>query len=220
LVICGDFNCPFNALANDRAARLEGTGLAIIVDWRAVEHDRTIPPGGSPVDTVWRRDFEQEIDVVREQLRPGEALVLQPPAVFINTATLNASYAARASEDPSRVRQRLFHSYQCDGTHMDDPAVTTPAWPPRRIERASRVGRKRSGRRSTGRSPAMLIPVGGVSRGLGVLARLADNFGQPGDPTEPARWTPHVGSNSTRRHTCERPEYQPLRRSPCHSQPP
>lgn len=196
LVIYGDFNCPFSALASERAARLEATGRAII-DWRAVEHDRTIPPTGSPVDAARRRDFETEIDVVREQLRPGESLGLQPPTVLINTATLNASYAALAPEDRPRVRQRLFHAYWCDGAHMDDPAITASL-------RAAADGTALAGRWQGEWSalnrpivPAMLLPAGGVSRGLGVLAHLADYLGQPDEPpTGPAPRTDAGGETN------------------------
>ena len=34
LVIYSDFNCPFSALANDRAARLEATGRVVVVGQR------------------------------------------------------------------------------------------------------------------------------------------------------------------------------------------
>ena len=37
LVVYGDFNCPFSALASARVEYLERHGFAA-VDWRAVEH--------------------------------------------------------------------------------------------------------------------------------------------------------------------------------------
>ncbi len=48
LVIDGDFNCLFSALASSRAAHLGRTGAAR-VEWRAVEHDPDIPLRGEPV---------------------------------------------------------------------------------------------------------------------------------------------------------------------------
>ena len=47
-MIFGDFNCPFSALASARAVELEKRHIAQI-QWRAVEHDPTIPPAGDPV---------------------------------------------------------------------------------------------------------------------------------------------------------------------------
>lgn len=70
LVIYGDFNCPFSALASDRAARLEGTGR-VIVEWRAVEHDPSIPAEGRPVDRAVRAGLEREIGMIRDQLPTG-----------------------------------------------------------------------------------------------------------------------------------------------------
>ena len=54
LVIYGDFNCPFSALASDRAARLERAAVAE-VDWRAVAHDLRIPTVGGPIGPDDRR---------------------------------------------------------------------------------------------------------------------------------------------------------------------
>ena len=45
LVVYGDFNCPFSALASRRVDRIEAQGRAR-VDWRAVEHDEQIPRTG------------------------------------------------------------------------------------------------------------------------------------------------------------------------------
>jgi len=38
-VVYGDFNCPYSYLASQRADLLSRAG-ALMVDWRAVEHDR------------------------------------------------------------------------------------------------------------------------------------------------------------------------------------
>src|SRR5438309_11493539 len=59
LVIYGDFNCPFSALASDRAARLEATGR-VVVEWRAVEHDPSIPAEGRPVDRAGGACFARD----------------------------------------------------------------------------------------------------------------------------------------------------------------
>lgn len=176
LVIYGDFNCPFSALASDRAARLEATGH-VTVDWRAVEHDRSLPLDGRPVNTARRAELEREISLIREQLRPGESLVLHPPAVLINTATLTASYAAVAPPDRTHVRQRLFHAYWRDAD-IDDPAVVAGLPDPAEGTHIAEGWRSEWAALDRPIVPAMLLPDGHVSRGLGVLARLADYLDQ------------------------------------------
>ena len=46
LVVFGDFNCPFSALASVRVTQLEESGVARVT-WRAVEHDPDIPEQGT-----------------------------------------------------------------------------------------------------------------------------------------------------------------------------
>ena len=48
LTIYGDFNCPFSALASARADVLLAAG-GYEIDWRAIQHDTTIPAAGEPV---------------------------------------------------------------------------------------------------------------------------------------------------------------------------
>jgi len=56
LVIYGDSNCPFSALASDRVARLEATGRAV-VEWRAVE--LPVPAMGAATMDRWRTGWER-----------------------------------------------------------------------------------------------------------------------------------------------------------------
>lgn len=49
LVVYGDFNCPYSCLASARADILVERGIAA-VEWRAVEHDPSIPMPSEPVD--------------------------------------------------------------------------------------------------------------------------------------------------------------------------
>jgi hypothetical protein len=181
LVIYGDFNCPFSALASDRAARLEATGRGI-VEWRAVEHDLSIPAEGRPVDSAVRAGLEREIAMIRDQLRPGESLLLHPPTVLVNTAALTAAYAALAPEDRSRVRQQIFDAYWRRGIDIRDPAWGGEL--PVRTTGAATMDRWRTEWESLGSPivPSMLLPDGHVSRGLGVLTRLADYLEQPAAP--------------------------------------
>ena len=61
LVVYGDFNCPFSALASARVAVLEDRGLAEI-DWRGVEHAPEIPAAGDVCSDETRTDFAGFID--------------------------------------------------------------------------------------------------------------------------------------------------------------
>jgi hypothetical protein len=49
------------------------------------------------------------------RLRPGEALVLQPPTALVNTAAPTESYVALAPENRSRIRQEVFDRLEHGG---------------------------------------------------------------------------------------------------------
>ena len=70
LIIYGDFNCPFSALASARAADIEARALAVI-DWRTVEHDEDIPLAGEATTPEVREAFELELAV-------GDSAVEEP----------------------------------------------------------------------------------------------------------------------------------------------
>ena len=53
VIVYGDFNCPYSYLASQRADLLSRAG--IVVDWRAVEHDRGLPVTGSRPDATGPR---------------------------------------------------------------------------------------------------------------------------------------------------------------------
>ena len=107
LVIYGDFNCPFSALASIRVARLEQAGIAE-VDWRAVAHDPEIPVIGEPVGYANARAYEAEIEQVRGLLLDDETIKLRVPTVRASTEAATDAYAAteararvaRASRSP------------------------------------------------------------------------------------------------------------------------
>ncbi len=56
LIIYGDFNCPFSALASARATELEARDL-VEIEWRAVEHDPSIRDTGEPVTAERKAEF-------------------------------------------------------------------------------------------------------------------------------------------------------------------
>ena len=122
LVIYGDFNCPFSALASRRAERLERAGVAQ-VDWRAVEHAPEIPTPGEKVIGPLAEELDGELQHVRGLLRPDEAIELRRPPLRSNTAAAVAGYAAL---DPARrpaVRAELFRRYWERGEDLGDAAV-------------------------------------------------------------------------------------------------
>src|SRR5688572_13593310 len=98
LVIYGDFNCPFSALASARAALLEARSLARI-DWRAVEHDPGLPAAGEPVDGPVREALEGEIGQIRGLLAEGEPDPLSLPPIRPKTRLVTAAYAAAPPEE-------------------------------------------------------------------------------------------------------------------------
>ncbi|MER3453261.1 MAG: hypothetical protein C4344_06425, partial [Acidimicrobiia bacterium] len=84
LVVYGDFNCPYSYLAHLRADALAERGVTI--EWRAVEHDTSIPAPSEPVTGELAEALAREVEEVRGLARPGEALAIGVPPVHPNTA--------------------------------------------------------------------------------------------------------------------------------------
>ena len=172
LLIYGDFNCPFSALASARAAELEGRG-DMIVEWQAVVHDTTVPRRGEALTAERTADFERELAQIRELLAPGEQDRLRMPTRRVDTTAATYGYAACPPAERAQLRQRLFAAYWEHGENIGDPRV---------VRRLCGTGREEaladSWRRDWLRQskepivPMMELPDGYVSRGLGVLARL------------------------------------------------
>jgi 2-hydroxychromene-2-carboxylate isomerase len=172
LVIYGDFNCPFSALASARAAELEERG-DMTVEWQAVVHDTTVPRRGEAVTAERRVDFERELDQVRDLLAPGEADRLRVPSRRVDTTAATDAYAACQPGDRALLRERLFRAYWEDGENIGDPRVVRRLCGPRREEALAASWRREwLGRSKQPIVPMMVLPDGYVSRGLGVLARL------------------------------------------------
>lgn len=107
IVIYGDFNCPYSYLASVRADRLLENG-AIDLEWRAVEHDPTIPSTGQPVEgetaTALAREIAEVLSVVGKQ----ERFVIQQPLVRSNTAEAVARFASTAGQEAHELRRMIF----------------------------------------------------------------------------------------------------------------
>jgi hypothetical protein len=174
LVIYGDFNCPFSALASSRADRLERAGTAT-VDWRAVEHDPDVPPAGIRVVDDVAVEIDREVDQVRELVVADEQFELHRPAVRSNTHAAVDAYAATEPSRRSALRAELFDACWRRGEALDERLLVGlgSASSPTTSEL---VATWRDEWLATGRPivPLMVLPDGYVSRGLGALARLAD----------------------------------------------
>lgn len=172
LTIYGDLNCPFSALASARAdLLLAGGGHQI--EWRAIQHDPTIPSAGEPVEGDTAVALAAEIATILELSDHDLRLHLAVPPVRSNTALASAAFAA-AGDGAARLRGRLFAAVWAEGRNLGNPGE---------LRRLDAVGRNVAvARRWQAEfealprpvTPTLVLPDGYVSRGLGALARLAD----------------------------------------------
>jgi hypothetical protein len=188
LIVYGDFNCPFSALASARVGYLERHGLAD-VDWRAVEHAPDVPDQGREVIGKQRDDLQGELDLVRSLLIDGEADRLILPEIQSNTRRATLAYAATAAVDRPRLRELLFGAYWTGGANLADSHTLQTLGALNQSE--STAARWRDEWLALDRPivPVMVLPDGYVSRGLGALTRLEEL----GRMTTPADVAGHDG---------------------------
>lgn len=178
LVVYGDFNCPFSALASARVDRLTRRGLAL-VEWRAVEHAPSINDDGEEVDATRAADVNRELDDVRALLTVDEGDVLRSPRRVANTRAANAAYAATPLTQRAAVRGRLFAGYWADGLDLNDPTVLNGLTGHLRDETTAARWQKQYVSLPRPIVPTLVLVDGTLSRGLGALARLADILSTP-----------------------------------------
>lgn len=184
LIVYGDFNCPFSALASARVSRLERLGRAK-VDWRAVEHAPDIPLAGNEMTGARRAELRRELDLIRGLLTAQESDQLALPTVQPNTNLATAAYAGTPAAERPSMRARLFATCWSDGAALADSTTlarlsashadgsTATRWHDEWLALTDPI------------VPMMVLPDGYVSRGLGALARLAeliDNTTDAGGP--------------------------------------
>jgi predicted DsbA family dithiol-disulfide isomerase len=174
-IVYGDFNCPFSRLASARLAVLEDRGEPP-VEFRAVEHDPSIPGEGIRVVGDVQEELERELAQIREMLGPDERDPLQLPARRLNTRRAIEAYAAVPPEHRPEARERIFAAYWEGDQDISDPAVladldvagsdpeTAARWQEGWAALPSIV-------------PVMVLPDGTVSKGLGALVRLGQLAG-------------------------------------------
>jgi DSBA-like thioredoxin domain-containing protein len=177
-VVYGDFNCPFSALASARATVLE-RGRRAAFDWRAVEHDPTIPVDGEVLTDDLRAELAEELTHVRGLLLEGEPDDLQLNARRPNTHGVTLAYAAATQDRRPALRARLFTAYWRLGHDIGAPgfAATLGA---SEIDEVT-AARWRSEWQALPKPivPEMVLPDGQVMRGIHALEHLAVLLRQP-----------------------------------------
>jgi predicted DsbA family dithiol-disulfide isomerase len=174
LVVYGDFNCPYSCLASARADILVERGIAA-VEWRAVEHDPSIPLPSEPVDGDLAVALDREVSEVSGLLRADETFPIRRPPVHPNSAAAVAVFAASPPDGSSQLRRSLFGALWFEGRDIGDRTVLAAlgAEEGDDTQRAAawRAEWLRFDRRVV---PMLVLPDGYVSCGLGALGRLAD----------------------------------------------
>jgi predicted DsbA family dithiol-disulfide isomerase len=172
LTIYGDFNCPFSALASARADVLLAAGTHDI-DWRAIQHDRTIPPAGEPVVGDIASALLAEVTTILELSKRDVQLHLVVPPIRSNTALASAAFAS-AGDEAHGLRRRLFAAVWAQGRNLGDPTEL------RRLDAdgldlpVARHWQDEFDARPRPVTPTLVLPDGYISRGLGALDRLAE----------------------------------------------
>ena len=172
LVIYGDFNCLFSALASSRAARLERRGIAI--DWRAVDHDPSIRPGGEPTTAAVRDAIGEELAQIRGLLTSDEEDRRRVPSKRVNTWLVCRGFAACPPAARCAQREALFSAYWRDDLDLGDNQVVRRFCGERRDNVTASRWREEWVALPSPLVPVMVLPDGDVSRGVEALHRLAD----------------------------------------------
>ena len=165
LVVYGDFNCPFSALASHRIDILHDRDIAD-VEFRAVEHSPRIPPDGLAVVDKRRADLTEEVEQVLGLATALDGKFrLRVPEVLPNTATMCQSYATTPT---AALRRELFEAVWSDGVAT---GALTPDGTAKQAEWQAEYESWPEDKRIV---PSLVLDDGYISRGLGALKRLAE----------------------------------------------
>jgi predicted DsbA family dithiol-disulfide isomerase len=168
IIVYGDFNCPYSALASRRVDELLRAG-SVEIEWRAVEHEPEIPAEGRPVD---REKIRAEFDDIAGLLRPGEEFTPVVPDVYPNTHGASQVFSTWEDEAAHFYRRRAFDAVWIDGRNISDVSVLGEAGVGQREPRADAWQR---GWEDIGQGIVPLLVVGGeIVRGKDALGRLIE----------------------------------------------
>lgn len=183
LVIYGDFNCPFSALASERAARAVVARL-LSVEWRAVQHLPALPAVGEPVGGEVAAHLTEELELIQDLLVAGESFPAGVPGRRVNTALATGAFAV-ATGRRGPLRRRIFRAHWFEGLDIGDPEVLVrlgaqpPVEPPEAMRRWQRAWEALD----EPITPMMVWPDGTVVRGLKVLNALLEVATHPNEST-------------------------------------
>ena len=180
IVIYGDFNCPFSALASSRVARLEQAGTAQLdgAPSRTTSRSRR----GRARRQARARAYKGELEQVDGLLLPDETLTLRVPP-YGRTPLWQPRPTPRPnprSRAPARID--LFRAYWEAEANLADPAVLDAMGLEARAPTTAADWRTEWLAFDRPLVPVMQPPDGHVSRGLGALADSpTSSSGQPRD---------------------------------------
>ena len=178
VIVYGDFNCPYSYLASQRADLLGRSGIE--VDWRSVEHDRSLPLTGSRSDGN-RAAWDRELAEVASLALPGEHMPPGPPVLVSNTQAAVAAYAEAVSDGAGgELRRRMFAAIWAHGLHLSSAyevrrLVTAVMWPQEDI----------TGRLVSPDIPSLLISDPDLAR---IVRRWGGTVAPDGQPLTTAGW--------------------------------
>jgi predicted DsbA family dithiol-disulfide isomerase len=172
LTLYGDFNCPYSALASARVDALRATGRYEI-EWRAVQHDRTIPVSGEVVIGDVARELAAELAEIEDLAAPDLQLVLRAPPVRPNTALASTAFAANGS-DTDDLRRRLFAALWTEGRNLGDADELHRLGALGRNDEVARAWQDGYDALAHPMTPTLVEPNGQVCPGRDALARLSD----------------------------------------------
>jgi predicted DsbA family dithiol-disulfide isomerase len=173
LIIYGDFNCPFSALASVRVDALRVAGDDHEIEWRAVQHDSAIPAAGEPVEGEAAAELAAEVAEIRELSVGDVHLELVVPPVRSNTAAASAAFAGGGGR-AELLRRRLFAAVWAEGRNVGDPAELERLGADARDDDLARRWQDDFQALLQLVTPSLVLPDGTVSLGRAALVHLAD----------------------------------------------
>lgn len=196
VVVYGDFNCPYSYLASLRVDRLLDNGVD--VEWRAVEHDRSMSVTGEPTSSR-HEEWVTELADVEGLAMDDEALPSHEPSVLSSTRAAVSVYAESVSDGlERRIRERLFEEiwvqqHNISSAYVVRRVVTDEMYPPvplqryRSTEIATPVCGDRDGDRITRRLGGTVAPDGGplTSAGYWRIRRWREEWSGFPEPVVP-----------------------------------